>query len=564
MAKPVSNESAGGGVEYSRRRILAALVGAGVGAAVFQRSLAAEASQAGYITTEMVRRAEWISEIELSDKEREAAINGVNHTLRDIRRLRTMPVAYTDAPAMYFSPDPHGDEANLHAPPLRDVKPIAWAKREKPAGEDELAFMPLTELAALLRGRKISSVELTKFYLDRLKRYDPTLLCVVTLTERLALEQAEQADREIAAGDYRGPLHGVPWGGKDLLSVPGYPTSWGAQPYAKRVYRETATVARRLHEAGAVLVAKLSLGALAWGDRWFGKQTRNPWLPSEGSSGSSAGSASATAAGLVGFSIGSETLGSIISPSIRCGTSGLRPTFGRVSRHGCMPLAWSMDKIGPIARSIEDCALVFSAIHGRDGLDPTAVTRPFEWPAKKKPKDITIGYFKDSLESATELNVLDELGYRLVEIEPPKMNADPLTIILDAESASMFDDIARQHVTEGMNRWPAALVRAQFITAAEYLRACRLRTQLIAELEATMQHIDAFVAGDELVRTNLTGHPSVVLPNGFEERDGARVPVGLTFTGKLFGETDLLSIANAYQQATGFHLEHPPVGNWAR
>lgn len=561
MTQPTNNPR-NEATQVSRRRVLSALVGAGVGAAVFQRSLAAEVSRAGYVTADMVRRAEWVSEIELTDEERDAAIAGINHSLRSFREMREIPLSYTDAPATVFSVEPFAGN-DPSAKIERHVEPIQWPDQPKPDSEDELAFLSLTELASLIRKRKISSVELTKFYLDRLKRYDPTLYCVITLTEQLALKQAERADREIAAGEYKGPLHGVPWGAKDLISVPGYATTWGAQPNAKKSYRELATIAERLQNAGAVLVAKLSLGALAWGDHWFGKQTRNPWNPGEGSSGSSAGSAAATAAGLVGFSIGSETLGSIVSPSRRCGTSGLRPTFGRVSRYGCMPLSWTMDKIGPICRSVQDCALVFSAIHGADGRDPTAVSRSFSWPSQKKPSEITIGYFEDMAESKTEINVLKELGYHLTPLKKPKMSADPLTVILDAEAGCMFDDFARQHITEGMNRWPGALIRAQFIPAVEYLRASRLRVQLMNETEAIMQHIDAFVGGDELVRTNLTGHPSVVLPNGFEKRNGVKTPVGLTFTGKLFGETDLLAIAHNYQQATGFHLEHAPVGHWA-
>ncbi len=289
-----------------------------------------------------------------------------------------MEVGYDVPPALTFFPAPPRPSAEVSR---NRARPTTLACRERPGSDEELAFLPVTELSQLVQGRKVSSIELTRLYLDRLKRFDPLLNCVVTLTDELAMKQAEQADREIAAGRYRGPLHGIPWGAKDLIAYPGYPTTWGATPFKDRVIDAKATVAARLEEAGAVLVAKLSLGALAMGDHWFRGQTHSPWDPRTGSSGSSAGSASAAAAGLVGFAIGSETLGSIVSPCRACGASGLRPTFGRVSRHGCMTLSWSMDKLGPIARSVEDCALIFDAIHGADGLDPAAVDQPFAWPA---------------------------------------------------------------------------------------------------------------------------------------------------------------------------------------
>ena len=311
-------------------------------------------------------------------------------------------------PAFRFDPTP-GEPP--YTGPRGTVEPPKM-ELAKPGTDDDLAFLPLAKLAHLVRTKQVSSVELTKLYLDRLKKYDPALLCVVSLTEELALKQAKQADEEIAAGKYRGPLHGIPWGAKDLIAYPGYKTTWGAGPYKDQTLDTKATVAKRLEEAGAVLVAKLTLGALAMGDQWFGGMTRNPWNVKEGSSGSSAGSAAAVAAGLVGFAIGSETLGSIVSPCTRCGVTGLRPTFGRVSRHGCMTLSWTMDKLGPIARSVEDCALVFGAIHGADGLDPTAVDRPFDWPAKKGPKGLKVGYFetKKSPDERKELKMLKDLG----------------------------------------------------------------------------------------------------------------------------------------------------------
>jgi Asp-tRNA(Asn)/Glu-tRNA(Gln) amidotransferase A subunit family amidase len=325
---------------------------------------------------------------------------------------------------------------------------------------------------------------------------------------------------------------------------------------------EKATVARRLEEAGAVLVAKLTLGALAWGDEWFGGMTRNPWNVREGSSGSSAGSASAVAAGLVGFALGSETLGSIVSPCTRCGATGLRPTFGRVSRYGCMPLAWSMDKIGPIARSVEDCALVFAAIHGADGLDATAIDRPFHWPPKRDIRTLKVGYFDQDVrpESRPEILVLSDLGVKLIPVKlPDEIPASALTTILNVEAAASFDELTRQGISDGIGRWADVFPQAQFISAVEYLRANRVRTLLMRKMEEMMEGIDAYVGGDDLVITNLTGHPTAVLPNGLIERDGAMVPDSLTFTGRLFGESDLLALAHAYQQATSHHLRRPPM-----
>ena len=378
----------------------------------------------------------------------------------------------------------------------------------------------------------------------------------------MARAQAERADREITAGRYRGPMHGIPWGAKDLIAYPGYKTTWGAGVFQEQQIEEKATVARRLEEAGAVLVAKLTLGALAWGDKWFGGMTRNPWNVQEGSSGSSAGSAAATAAGLVGFALGSETLGSIVSPCTRCGTTGLRPTYGRVSRHGCMTLAWSMDKIGPIARSVEDCALVFAAIHGHDGLDPTAVDRSFQWPPRRDVRELTVGYVENGKphQERPEIVTLTELGVKLVPIElPARQPVSALTMILNTEAAAVFDKLTRQGISVGMGRWPSSLRQGEFVPAVEYLRANRIRTLLMREMEELMSGIDAYVDGDDLAITNLTGHPTVVMPGGFTQRNDAEVPTRIKFTGRLFGESDLLALAHAYQQATDYHLRRPPL-----
>ena len=530
---------------------------------MFRRALAAQVETAGAVTPEMVQQAEWISGVTLKPEDRERAARDMTRALSGFEKLRAVKLDNNVAPALQFNPTPRASSpaAVGNAPRGQWRFPDAPAP-ERPSSGDELAFMSVTSLAALVRTRQVTSLELTRLYLERLRRYDPVLHCVVTYTEELALKQAERADREIAAGQYRGPLHGIPWGAKDLIAWPGYPTTWGATPFKDQVIDTKATVAARLEEAGAVLIAKLSLGALAYNDRWFGGMTRNPWNVQQGSSGSSAGSACATAAGLVGFALGSETLGSIVSPCTRCGATGLRPTFGRVSRHGCMSLAWSMDKIGPIARTIEDCAVVLAAIHGHDGLDPTAIDRPFEWPTRPNLGTFRVGYVEDNLpvEKRSELQVLREMGVRLVPIRlPSKYPITALTMILDTEAAAVFDELTRQGVTEGLNDWPETFRRGQFVPAVEYLRANRIRTLLMREMEDVMATVDLYVGGNDLLLANLTGHPTVVLPNGMRTRDGIETPKGLTFTGQLFGEAELLAVAGAYQRATGFHLARPPM-----
>ena len=545
---------------WTRRQVLQTLGALGIGSTAFQRSLAAQAAQAKSVTPEMIEQAQWIAGLELSEEDRKTTAQAVQQTLRDCEAMRKVPLDNGVPPALVFHPtpwQPAGDER-----PRGTVSLTEPDGPRRPDSAETLAFLPVSKLATLLRSRQLSSVELTKLYLQRLKQYDPALHCVVTLTEELALKQAEQADREIAAGRYRGPLHGIPWGAKDLIAYPGFKTTWGASPYKDQLLDRKATVAKRLEEAGAVLVAKLSLGALAQGDLWFGGLTRNPWNPKEGSSGSSAGSASATAAGLVAFALGSETLGSIVSPCVRCGTTGLRPTFGRVSRHGCMTLAWSMDKVGPIARSVEDCALVFGAIHGADGLDPCAVDRPFTWPLRRDLRSLRVGYVESQqpAKERAELTVLRDLGLKLIPVKlPDKYPVGALRLILTAEAATVFDDVTRKGITEGLNSWPRSFRQGQFITAVEYLRANRIRTLVMREMEEVMAQVDAYVGGNDLLLANLTGHPTLVLPNGFRKRGETEVPSALTFTGRLYGESELLALGHAYQQATGFHLRHPAM-----
>lgn len=547
----------------TRRHLLRVFAGLGIGSAVFQRALVSAADNARTITPEMIEQAEWIAGLKLSSEDRKALLDSLKRQQRDFDTMRAVALANDVSPALSFNPAPWLPPSG--EPIRRGVEPIAWPALKKLDTADDLAFLALTSLASLIRSRQLSSVELTTLYLERLGKYDRILHCVVSLTEDLALKQAEQADREIAAGRYRGPLHGIPWGAKDLIAYPGYKTTWGANPFKDQKIDTKATVAHRLEEAGAVLVAKLSLGALAMGDRWFGGRTRNPWNPTFGSSGSSAGPAAATAAGLVGFSLGSETLGSIVSPSRVCGVTGLRPTFGRVSRHGCMTLSWSMDKIGPMCRSVEDCALVFAAIHGFDGLDASAVDRPFLWPPRRDLRTIKVGYIEGdkAVKDRPELHALLDLGVRLVPIKlPSQYPLDAIKLILDTEAAAVFDELTRKGITEGLNAWPRIFRLGQFVPAVEYLRANRIRTLLARAMEEVMAQVDLYVGGSDLVLTNLTGHPTVVLPNGFRKVGEAALPSALTFTGRLYGETDLLAVAHAYQQATGHHLKRPPIHKW--
>jgi Asp-tRNA(Asn)/Glu-tRNA(Gln) amidotransferase A subunit family amidase len=586
--KPIHETVTDSVVTLPRRRLLQLLAASGAGA-VFGRGLVALAAENGKVTEEMVLQAEWVAGIQLSDDERQLMLKGMNELLEDFEELRAVELDNGVPPALFFMPQALSPATAEGGRNRVTVSETAAANR--PASDVDLAFLPVRELSALIRTRRISSVELTRIYLDRLERYDPELECVITRTEDLALEQAERADRELAAGIYRGPLHGVPWGAKDLLAVPPYRTTWGAKPYEDQTREEQATVVSRLAGSGAVLAAKLTLGALAWGERWYGGMTKNPWNTEQGSSGSSAGPASATAAGLVGFALGSETWGSIVSPCTRCGVTGLRPTFGRVSRYGAMALSWSMDKLGPIARSVEDCALVFDVIRGQDWLDPTVVDRPFHWPLNRDVRSLRVGYVEElfdrdrtvGVEDEQEkaileewqrydertLKTLDEMGLDLVPMQLPKDHPiEPLSFILTAEAATAFDALTRSGrddllVRQIANAWPNVFRQGQFIPAVEYIRANRIRWQLLREMEETLRRVDVYVCpsfgGDNLLLTNLTGHPAVVLPNGFRSSDGT--PTSITFNGRLYGEAEVLAVAHAYQQATDFHLKRPPVGS---
>jgi Asp-tRNA(Asn)/Glu-tRNA(Gln) amidotransferase A subunit family amidase len=545
----------------TRRQVLAALSAAGIGTAGWRRAVAQQVAESGAVTDEMLRAAEWVADLRLTDEQRAAARERIARQLQQLKELRAMPIPHEVPPAVQFRTLAH---TTLDDPPARRATPRVRGAGPVPASDEDLAFLPVAQLAGLLRSRQISSLQLTELYLSRLKRFDPLLKCVVTYTDDLARQQARQADQEIAAGNYRGPLHGIPWGAKDLIAYPGYPTTWGATPYQQQTLATKATVAQRLEAAGAVLIAKLSLGALAMGDRWFGQQTRNPWNPAQGSSGSSAGSAAATAAGLVGFSLGSETLGSIISPARRCGCTGLRPTYGRVSRFGCMTLSWSMDKIGPLTRSVEDAALVLDAIHGADGRDVTAVTQPFDWPTQSPLNRLRVGYFADEQsQRQADLEILRELGVQLVPVElPSDYPTDAVALMLDVEAATVFDDLTRQQISQDLNAWPDIFRACEFVPAVEYLRANRIRTLLMQAIEAQVfAQVDLYVGGDDLALTNLTGHPSVVIPHGRVEPAAGQSPGSLKFTGRWFGEETLLAVADAFQRQRGDHLQRPPLNN---
>lgn len=553
---------------FDRRRFLALM--SAVAAA--PGMLAAQEKKKGTVTAGMLAEAEKVSGLEFTGPERELMLNGLDEQLEDYKKIREFHLDNGVAPAVRFDPVPAGME-------LKGESAFRLSSIAAPnAGPEELPFLAVTQLGKLLRAGKITSVGLTKMYLERLRKLDPVLHAVITYTEERAMEQAERADRELAAGQDRGPLHGIPWGAKDLLAAKGYRTTWGSVPFKEQRIDEDATVVERLEKAGAVLVAKLTLGELAWGDVWFDAMTRNPWNPEQGSSGSSAGSSAATAAGAVGFAIGSETLGSIVSPSTRTGCTGLRPTFGRVSRHGAMALSWSMDKLGPICRSVEDCAAVLQAIHGPDDKDLTVVDAPFRWDPDRDVKRLRVGYLKSLFEEKPDedqkewhdldlaaLEDLRKLGVELRPVELPKLPIEPLRVILTAEASAAFDELTRSGKDDLLVRqieqaWPNSFRLGQTIPAVAYLQANRIRTLAMQEMARLFQDIDVYVSptygGSNLLLTNLTGHPCVVLPNGFR-KDGT--PTSITFLSNLFKEGDALALAKAYQDATGWHLKRPKL-----
>lgn len=522
------------------------------------------------ITPEDIQHASDLIGLEFTAAEKDSMIEELQNSRESYQTLRNLKLDNSVSPALIFNPIPTGKTFHKTEQPENWNIPKDVAL---PKDRSELAFYTVKELASLIKQRKISSVELTKFFLDRIKQYGDTLEAIVTVTKELALEQARKMDQELKNGNYRGPLHGIPYGLKDLFAVEGYKTTWGAEPYKNQTIEKTATVAKKLEEAGAVLIAKTTLGALAYGDVWFGGKTKNPWDLEQGSSGSSAGSAAGTSAGLFPFAIGTETWGSIVSPSNRTGVTGLRPTFGRVSRHGAMALSWSMDKVGPITRSVEDAAIVFNAIYGPDGKDQSVIDLPFNYKSDVDISELKIGYVKSAFENdyynqkrdSLTLAKLRDLGAELIPIELPDYPTNALSFLLTAEGAAAFSQLTLsnrddQMVRQGKNAWPNLFRAARFIPAVEYIQANRARQVLIQKMESVMQKVDVYVCptygADNLLLTNLTGHPSVVLPNGFTD-DGH--PTSITFMGDLFDEGTLLGVAQKYQQATNFHTKHPAM-----
>jgi Asp-tRNA(Asn)/Glu-tRNA(Gln) amidotransferase A subunit family amidase len=590
-----------------RRRRFLQTVPAAVAGSLAVPGLAQQQDQPRRISKETLECGEKIFGVDFTDAEEEQALTGVNRNLDTYEQLRKFDVPLDTEPAVTFRPYLPGKRPKAGATPHARIKVTLQGPKTRPSSLEELAFLPVTALAPLVQRREITSTELTKMYLDRLKKHGPKLNCVVTLTEELALSLAAQADKEIRAGKYKGPLHGIPWGAKDLFATKGIPTTWGAGPFQNQVFDYDATIVERLRDAGAVLVAKLSMGALAQGDRWFRGQTKNPWNPDDpqrgGSSGSSAGPGSATAAGLVGFAIGTETRGSIISPSAVNGVVGLRPTYGRVSRHGAMALSWTMDKIGPMCRSVEDCALAFNAIYGPDGRDDTVVDAPFVWSPDLPLAKLKIGYIKAEFEiqqnegrggrgegagrgeaggrgrgglspeeqrrRAEErvkllndaLDVYRKAGATLHPIEiPPKAAAysNAINFVLSTEAAAAFDDLTRSEGIKdsSLGNWPNTFRTHRFVPAVEYIRAQRIRTLLMREMDTLMSEYDVFLSptgGTSLGITNLTGHPAVAVRAGFV----ANAPLMLMVTGRLYDEATTLRIALAYERASTWNAVKP-------
>jgi Asp-tRNA(Asn)/Glu-tRNA(Gln) amidotransferase A subunit family amidase len=537
---------------------------------IFIHSITFAQDEKSEITKEDIKHAEKIIGINFTDAERDTMLSDVIDNLNSYKNIHKQNIDNSIPPAVLFNPIPVGYK-NLEE--QKEIEYSDYSSTVLPKNKEDIAFFSIGQLAELIRTKQITSTELTKIYLDRLKKYGPILECVITVTEELALKQATKADAEIAAGNYKGMLHGIPYGAKDLLAVEGYKTTWGATPYKDQAIEETAIVIKKLEEAGAVLVAKLTMGALAWGDVWFGGKTRNPWDITQGSSGSSAGSASATSAGLVPFAIGTETWGSIVSPSTVCGVTGLRPTYGRVSRTGAMALSWTMDKIGPICRNAEDLAIVFNSINGEDNIDQTLFDLPFNYSPQIDFTKLKIGYLKSDFDKkypfkqndSLTLLKLEELGAELIPIELPDIPVNDISFILSAEAAAAFDELTRNNkddllVRQFKNAWPNVFRTSRLIPAVEYINANRLRHVLIQKMAELMNEVDLYIApswvGSNLLLTNLTGHPCVVLPNGFSEEG---TPTSITFMGKLFDEGTIIAFAKKYQNATEHHLKHPDL-----
>lgn len=527
------------------------------------------------ITTKDLQSAASLLDLRFTQKEIDTMYAGVKDNLVGYRLMHKQSLANNVPMSLWQSPVLPGMKFS------EKQEPIKWnipANTVLPANKNDLAFYNIMQLASLIKNKKISSVALTVFFIERIKKYGDTLQCVISITEEIAMQQAKQADAEIARGKYRGPLHGIPYGLKDLFAVKGTKTTWGAAPYKNQVVEEDAFVYTQLKKAGAVLVAKFTLGALAMGDYWYGGRTKNPWNTKTGSSGSSAGSTSATVAGLVPFAIGTETWGSIVSPSSTCGATGLRPTFGSISRSGAMTLSWSLDKVGPICRSAADAALVFNYIHGTDGNDLSAVNKPFNYQPESAIKKMKVAYAKNYFDKLTDtasnewkvLEAYQKLGVQLIPVNFPDSgvyNFNIMDIVISAECAAAFDEFTRNNIDDemtmqGKGDWPNSFRVSRLMSAAEYINANRHRYLLMKKVNELMSGIDVLIcptrgSGNQGAITNLTGHPVVCLPTGFDKR--FNLPTSITLIGKLYDEATLLAAAKALQDATPWEEAHPPM-----
>jgi Asp-tRNA(Asn)/Glu-tRNA(Gln) amidotransferase A subunit family amidase len=542
------------------------------------------------VTAETIAAAERLLGVAYTEAERALMLDNIGAQIALARQRRGVALPAALPPATRFDPRLPG-----FVMPQGVFRPAAMEGPD-PSEPEDIAFAPVAVLGRLIRTRRISAARLARLYLDRLERFAPRLECVATLTAERAMEQAEAADRLLAAGTYLGPLHGIPWGCKDILDTEGIPTGWGAEPYRDRVPARDASVVRQLAAAGAVMLAKLSVGALAYGDLWYGGRTRNPWNTEEGSSGSSAGSAAATAAGLVGFALGTETLGSIVAPSLRCGTTGLRPTFGRVARTGAMPLCWTLDKIGPICRAVEDTALVLHALNGADAADPCQIAAPLAYDAAAPIAGLRVGYYEADFADPAALDLdraalatLRGLGVELVALTRPDLPYGALMNILTAEAAASFEELTASDRDDMLRwqepgAWPNTFRKARFLSAVDHIQLDRLRRRVMAEMHATMRDVDAIIApalaGPMLVIGNFTGHPCLVLPCGFRESEtraaltlararldeGAAaagpthtVPHAICLIGRLFEEGTILRLGRALEAAFGANTRRPPL-----
>ena len=525
-----------------------------------------------------IQKKDLISSAKLFDlsfttKEIDTLYSDVIDNVANFKAMHNLPLANSVPLSMWQTPVLPGMHFN------EVQKPILWKldnNVQLPANKNDLAFYSIEQLASLIKNKKISSLALTQFFIERIKKWGDTLQCVISLQEDMAYEQAKKADAELAQGKYRGLLHGIPYGLKDLFAVKGTKTTWGAAPYQNQVIDEDAFVYIKLKEAGAVLVAKFTLGALAMGDYWFGGRTKNPWNLNYGSSGSSAGSTSATVAGLVPFAIGTETWGSIVSPSTTCGATGLRPTFGSISRTGAMALSYSLDKVGPICRSAADAAVVFNYIHGTDGKDGSAVNKPFNFTPNKDIKKLKIAYAKNYFDkikdtARNEFKVLEEfrkLGVQLIPVNFPDSgvyNFNIMDVVIGVECAAQFDEMTRLNIDDALTRqtkndWPNQFRTARFVPAVEYINAQRHRYTLMQKVNEVMQQYDVIICpsrgdGNQSAITNLTGNPVVCVPTGFDKK--FNLPTGISFVGNLYDEATILSIAQAYQKVTNWEETHP-------